>query len=388
MERQMIDRLGRGLVFVAGSVVGGLALAFVIVALRPDLIRRSAAAPQMAAIQPAAQREPRSANGLARVTYSDAVQRALPSVVNISTSRLVKEWVAPASLGDLFGDFMPKWQQRTEHSLGSGVIVDHAGHIVTNHHVIANADAIQVQLADGRVADAKIVGRDPDTDLAVLKIELSNLPVAIFGRSDDLRVGDVVLAIGDPIGLSQTVTHGIVSATSRQQLGVAPLEDFIQTDAPINFGNSGGALVDSSGALIGINTAIVAKNLGVEGIGFAIPVNMVRGVLSDIVARGRVIRGWIGIVPQDVSDEQATQFGLAHGGVLLVNLFVRSPALQAGLLPRDLIQSVDGTAVHSAQDTLARVAAHKPGSSVAIRILRGSKTLELKIAVTERPQTY
>src|SRR5690348_2621762 len=332
----MIERLGRGLVFVAGSVVGGLALAFVIIALRPDLIRRDTAVPQPAAAAPAIRPvvheetpvgEPAAVppSAPARVTYSDAVQRALPAVVNISTSRLVRE-MAPLSLGQMFGDFMPRYREGIERSLGSGVIVDTAGHIVTNHHVIANADSIQVQLADGRVADAKIVGRDPDTDLAVLKVDLGNLPVAMFGRSDQLHVGDVVLAIGNPIGLSQTVTHGIVSATSRQQLGVAPLEDFIQTDAAINFGNSGGALVDSSGALVGINTAIVAKNLGVEGIGFAIPVNMVRGVLSDIIANGRVVRGWIGIVPEDVSNEQAVQYGLAQGGVLIANLYVGSPA--------------------------------------------------------------
>src|SRR6185437_2607473 len=239
---------------------------------------------------------------------------------------------------------------------GSGVIVDPEGHIVTNHHVIANADSVRVQLADGLVADAHIVGRDPDTDLAVLKIDLNDLPIAELGRSDQLKVGDVVLAIGNPVGLSQTVTHGIVSATSRQQLGIAALEDFIQTDAPINFGNSGGALVDSSGALIGINTAIVAKNLGVEGISFAIPVNMVRGVLSDIIAHGRVIRGWIGIVPEDVTDEQAAQLGLAQGGVLIANLYVGSPGQQAGLQPGDLIQTIGGADMHSAQDALARIA--------------------------------
>ena len=241
------------------------------------------------------------------------MQRAAPAVVNVYTTRLVTERLAP-SLGELFGEYMPRYRQRIERSLGSGVIVDKDGHIVTNHHVIANADSIRVQLADGRVADARIVGRDPDTDLAVLKIDLSPLPVATFGRSDQLKVGDVVLAIGNPIGLSQTVTHGIVSAVSRQQLGIAPLEDFIQTDAAINFGNSGGALVDASGALVGINTAIVAKNIGVEGIGFAIPVNMVRGVLGDIIAHGRVIRGWIGIVPEDLPEEQAQQLGLAQAG--------------------------------------------------------------------------
>ena len=245
---------------------------------------------------------------------------------------------------------------------------------------------MRVQLEDGRVADAHIVGRDPDTDLAVLKIDLSPLPVATFGRSDQLKVGDVVLAIGNPIGLSHTVTHGIVSATSRQQLGIAPLEDFIQTDAPINFGNSGGALVDSSGALIGINTAIVAKNLGVEGIGFAIPVNMVRGVLSDIIANGRVIRGWIGIVPEDVSDEQAAQLGLAQGGVVIANLYVGSPGQQAGLQPGDLVLAIGGVTLHSAQDALARIAIEKPGSVLAIKVLRGRRTLEMKAHVSERPR--
>ncbi len=378
----MIERVSRGLVFVAGSVVGGLALAFLIVALRPDLIRRGAANAPPISARPTA-----GAPAPARVTYAAAVQRASPAVVNIYTERLVTERVAPQTLGELFGDFLPRTRQRMEHSLGSGVIVDEAGHIVTNHHVIANADSIRVQLADGRAADAKVVGRDPDTDLAVLKIDLPQLPTATFGRSDRLQVGDVVLAIGNPIGLSQTVTHGIVSATSRQRLGIATLEDFIQTDAPINFGNSGGALIDSSGALIGINTAIVAKNLGVEGIGFAIPVNMVRGVLSDIISNGRVIRGWIGIVPADVTDEQAAQLGLARGGVLLANLYVGSPGQQAGLRPGDLLLAVDGSPVNSAQDTLARIATHKPGSTLAIKVLRGGKTLDIKAAVSERPRT-
>jgi serine peptidase DegS len=377
----MLERLGRGLTFVVGSVVGGLALAFLIVAVRPDLIRRGAApALPMPAVSSPALPAP------ARVTYSAAVQRAAPAVVNVYTQRLVRERVAP-SLGELFGDFLPRYRQRIERSLGSGVIVDHSGHIVTNHHVIANADAVRVQLADGRIAEAHIVGRDPDTDLAVLQIDLSPLPVATFGRSDQLKVGDVVLAIGNPIGLSQTVTHGIVSATSRQQLGIAPLEDFIQTDAPINFGNSGGALVDSSGALIGINTAIVAKNLGVEGIGFAIPVNMVRGVLSDIIAHGRVIRGWIGIVPEDVTDEQAAQLGLAQGGVLIANLYVGSPAQQAGLQPGDLLLAINATTLNSAQDALARIANEKPGSVLAIRVLRGKRTFEVKAHVSERPRT-
>ena len=383
----MLERLGRGLTFVVGSIVGGLALAFVIVAVRPDLIRRPAPATFVPSPPPmTATASSVDIPAPARVTYNAAVQRAAPSVVNIYTQRVVRERVPP-SLGDLFGEFLPRQRARIERSLGSGVIVDEDGHIVTNHHVIANADSISVQLEDGRVADAHIVGRDPDTDLAVLKINLSPLPVAIFGRSDQLKVGDVVLAIGNPIGLTHTVTHGIVSATSRQQLGIAPLEDFIQTDAPINFGNSGGALVDSSGALIGINTAIVAKNLGVEGIGFAIPVNMVRGVLSDIIAHGRVIRGWIGIVPEDITDEQAAQLGLAQGGVLIANLYVGSPAQEAGLQPGDLIQAISGTALHSAQDALARIAGEKPGANLAIKVLRGRRTMEVKAHVSERPRT-
>jgi serine peptidase DegS len=378
----MLRRLGGALVFVAGSVVGGLALAFLVVALRPELLRGAARAPAPVAAPPALP----TAAASPRVTYADAVERAAPAVVNIYTARLVTERVAP-SLGELFGEYIPHYRQRIERSLGSGVIVDEAGHIVTNHHVIANADSIRVQLADGRVADARIVGRDPDTDLAVLKIDLTPLPVVIFGRSDRLKVGDVVLAIGDPIGLSQTVTHGIVSAVSRQQLGIAPLEDFIQTDAPINFGNSGGALIDTSGALVGINTAIVAKNIGVEGIGFAIPVNMVRGVLSDIIAHGRVIRGWIGIVPEDLPEQQAQQLGLGQAAVVIGNLYAGSPAQRAGLLPGDLLLGIDGTAPHSAQDALGRIASRQPGASVVLRGMRAGRVFEVRAQVGERPHS-
>jgi serine protease DegS len=373
-------RLGRTLAFIAGSIVGGLALAFVIVLIRPELLGRASGA-----AQPAAEAR---APVVARVTYADAVQRAAPAVVNIYTARLVTEQVAPSRLDRLFGDLWPRTRQRIERSLGSGVIVDVRGHIVTNHHVIANADSIRVQLADGRIGDATIVGRDPDTDLAVLQTGLEPLPVMPLGRSDRLKVGDVVLAIGNPLGLSQSVTHGIVSATSRGQLGVAQFENFIQTDAPINFGNSGGALVDAYGDLVGINTAIVAKNLGVEGIGFAIPVNLVRGVLAAIVAQGRVIRGWIGIVPEDLSDAQAARLGADKGGLLIRDLYVRSPALEAGLRLGDVLTAIDGTPVRTSQEAIARIATRKPGEMLTLQGVRRREPFEVEVRVGERPPEF
>ncbi len=427
-----LNTIGRALTFVGASVVSGLALAFLLVAWRPELIRR-AAPPRDAAAGSAAARlapgaieetsaaaaarfsaastgaaavgggtgdpagapaaaDPRGAarravEGPARVTYADAVERAAPAVVNIFTARHVTERIAPSPFDELFGDtLIPRIRHRTESSLGSGVIIDGQGHIVTNQHVIANADEIRVQLADGRTAVASVVGRDPDTDLAVLQIKLRDLPVMPLGRSDQLRVGDVVLAIGDSLGLSQTVTHGIVSATSRQQLGIATLEDFIQTDAPINFGNSGGALIDTNGELIGINTAIVAKSLGVEGIGFAIPVNMVRGVVSEIIAKGRVVRGWIGIVPEDITNDQAAQLGLARGGVVVATLYLGSPAVQAGLRSGDLLTTIDGARIESAQELMAHIAGRMPGTVVRVRGLRGLAPFEATVRVAERPQ--
>jgi serine protease DegS len=402
-----MTRAHSSLVFLAGSIIGGLALAFVAVFLRPDLLPRArtdgtaappadgaaltspgpapAAAPAPAvtpaspgAGAPGALNEPRS--------FASAVERAAPAVVNVYTARVVTERLPRNPLEELFGDLGPRYRQRVERALGSGVIVDDDGHIVTNHHVIANADSIRVQLADGREAEAAIVGRDPDTDLAVLRVRLTRLPVMPLGRSDALRVGDMVLAIGNPIGLSQTVTHGIISATGRGQLGVATFENFIQTDAPINVGNSGGALIDTTGQLIGINTAVVAKNLGVEGIGFAIPVNLVRGVQREIIAKGRVVRGWIGIAPEDIPDDQARRLGLARGGVVITNLYVNSPALAAGLQPGDLVLAVDGAAVRTAQEALTRIALLAPGKALQLRIQRGQQVADVSIEVTERPR--
>jgi serine protease DegS len=405
-------RIGNAAIFLAGTVVGGLALAFVVVLARPDLLRPAApmaAAPAAAgpaaaapaavtatspastagaAAAPAVAASPGSGTDPALLSYAGAVRRAAPAVVNVYTERRVTEQVAPSALDQLFGDFWPRYRQRVQRALGSGVIVDASGHIITNHHVVENADTIMVQVADGREARAEVVGRDPDTDLAVLSIKLKHLPVMTLGRSDQLQVGDPVLAIGNPFGLSQTVTHGIVSATGRGQLGVATFENFIQTDAAINFGNSGGALVNAQGELVGINTAMLGKDstVAVEGIGFAIPVNLARGVMEEILDHGHVIRGWIGIVPEDLDDAQAQQLGLARGGVVVANLYVNSPAYAAGMRQGDIVLQIDGKPVRNAQDTLVQIAAKKPGSKLRVQLLRGHATQDMTLQVGEKPQ--
>jgi serine peptidase DegS len=383
--------------FFALSAVVGLAAAFLAVMVRPELVTRRAPAPGPEA--PAAAPEPAPRPAAVAPTpvvtdmphavnsYADAVEKAAPAVVNIYTARLVTERVQPSAIEELFGDARPRYRQRLEQSLGSGVIVDHAGHVITNHHVIASADLIRAQLADGRIAEAKIVGRDPDTDLAILQLNLDkNVPVMPLGHSDRMRVGDIVLAIGNPVGLSQTVTQGIVSATGRGQLGVATFENFIQTDAPINVGNSGGALINTNGELIGINTAVLAKNLGVEGIGFAIPVNLVRGVMNEILTKGRVVRGWIGILPTDIDETEARRFNLSRPGVVVVKLVIGSPAADAGIEPRDIILKVNGVAVQSAQDALTRIANAKPGQKIRVAGIRGTQPFDSEVAVTERPR--
>ncbi len=387
------------LTFVAASAIVGLAAAFIAVVVRPELVARRP--PAQAAPAPAAKPAPASPSSVAPMvnpqaaqpppravnSYAEAVERAAPAVVNIYTARIVKEQLRPNPIEELFGDVRPRVRQRLEQSLGSGVIVDAEGHVITNHHVIEKADVIRAQLADGRIADAKVVGRDPDTDLAVLQLDLKkNIPVMPLGHSDRMRVGDIVLAIGNPVGLSQTVTQGIVSATGRAQLGVATYENFIQTDAPINVGNSGGALINTNGELIGINTAVLAKNLGVEGIGFAIPVNLVRGVMTEILTKGRVVRGWVGIVPIDADDMIARRSGLARPGVVVYNLYIDSPATDAGIQLRDIIVTVGGVKVQSAQDMLTRIANVKPGRKVAITGIRGTEPFSADVMVSERPR--
>jgi serine protease DegS len=329
------------------------------------------------------------------VSYADAVDATAPAVVNIYTERrIVVPNVSglPPQFAQLFGDVWPDYRERVERSLGSGIIYDVHGHVVTNFHVIARAAQIQVQLKDGRAAPATLVGVDRDTDLAVLRIGLGTLPIMPLGRSDRLRVGEPVLAIGNPLGLGQTVTQGIVSATGRGQLGVTIFENFIQTDAAINFGNSGGALVDSSGKLVGLNSAIAGRQAGIEGIGFAIPVDLVRGVVDAIVKEGRVVRGWIGVVPRNLSPVEVEQLEVPEGSVLVRNVYRNSPASAQGLASGDVITQVNGKPLRGAQDLLARVAMLKPGQPVRIRFLRfaqgGSDGLEhnVRIEVIERPQ--
>jgi serine protease DegS len=368
--------------FLIRAAVVGLAAAFLLVWWRPGLLGKATVGAPSVPAQAAALRPT-----VVMQSFADAVARAAPAVVNIYTARVVTERTQAPALNQFFGDFWPSYRQRVERSLGSGVIVDAAGTIVTNQHVIAGADSIRVQLADGRIADATIAGQDPESDIAILHLGLRELPVMPLGRSDTLRVGDIVLAIGNPYGIGQTVTQGIVSATGRGQLGLATFENFIQTDAAINLGNSGGALIDAQGDLVGINTAVLNRAYGgPEGIGFAIPINLVRGVMEQILKVGHVVRGWLGFVPQDLSDEQAAQLGIAAGGgVTVVNILVKSPAFESGVRPGDLIINLGGEPVRSAQDLVSRVAALPPGAEVDLEGRHGRQTYKVKLKVLERP---
>ena len=307
-------------------------------------------------------------------------------MVNIYTARVVSNESRPSDGNSLLHQNPSSVRRRVEGSLGSGVIVDTDGHLVTNHHVIQGADEIRVQLADGRVATPSIVGTDPDTDLAILRVDLPDPPVMPMGRSNELRAGDVVLAIGNPFGLSQTVTQGIVSATGRGRLGVTDFEDFIQTDAAINFGNSGGALINADGELIGINTAVLAQTLGTDGISFAIPVNMVRGVMDQILEHGRVRRGWLGVSSEEVPRAAAAALGIDPPAALRIsNVDPHGPAALVGLRTDDLVTHLNGQPIVNAQEALNRVAAMSPGSTLDIRARRGSARLDLHATLQERP---
>ena len=323
------------------------------------------------------------------VTYADAVTIAAPAVVNLYTTKVINKPAHPLfedpQFRRYFGDNGPK-QRRMESSLGSGVIMSPEGYILTNNHVTSGADQIVVALRDGRETLARVVGSDPETDLAVLKIDLKNLPSITLGRSDGLRVGDVALAIGNPFGVGQTVTMGIISATGRNQLGLNSYEDFIQTDAAINPGNSGGALVDANGNLTGINTAIFSKSGGSQGIGFAIPVKLAMEVMKSIIEHGQVIRGWLGIEVQPLTKELAESFGLTgRPGIVVAGIFRDGPAQKAGLQLGDVILSIDGAPAGDGRKSMNQVALIKPTDKVAILVMRNGKEIKLSAEIGLRP---
>ena len=370
--------------FLVKASIAGLAIAFVVLLLRPDLLG------QKRPIVEILESQPTTGLGSGPVSYAAAVEAAAPAVVNIYTTKIVTESASPLFshpfFREFFGDqFAPR--QRLESSLGSGVIVSDDGYILTNNHVVAGAAEIEVAFRDGRSAEARLVGTDPESDLAILKIELSDLPVITFSGQKALRVGDVVLAIGNPFGVGQTVTMGIVSATGRDRVGISTYENFIQTDAAINPGNSGGALVDAHGNLVGINTAIFSKSGGSQGIGFAIPTSIARDIMGQIIETGRVSRGWLGIEGQDITPQLAESFNLQDvTGVIVAGIQRNGPAAQAGLRPGDIITEVDGqpaTDRRTVMDITARVT---PGSNLNIKILREGKVMEMTAVVGERPQ--
>ncbi|MEJ2575334.1 MAG: trypsin-like peptidase domain-containing protein [Gammaproteobacteria bacterium] len=371
----------RAFSFVFTSVATGLAAAFLLVLLRPDLVSpRSVPQRPVVAAAPSVD------------SYAEAVAAAAPSVVSVFASKLTRERRNPLLDDPLFrrffggGDEQPK--VRRENSLGSGVMVDPNGYVLTNNHVIDGASEIRVALGDGSEVPARVVGVDPDTDLAVLQAggEIP-LPVASLGRSDDLRVGDVVLAIGNPFAVGQTVTMGIVSATGRNQLGITNFENFIQTDAAINPGNSGGALVNTRGEIVGINTAIFSRSGGSLGIGFAIPVQIAQAVMAEIIEHGRVIRGWLGITGQNLTVALAESLGLeGASGILVSGVLPDGPADLAGIAPGDVIVAVDGQAITGSVDLLNRIAGYAPGTRVAVDIVREHGAATLHARVEERPR--
>ncbi|MGM0783427.1 MAG: Do family serine endopeptidase [Pseudomonadota bacterium] len=385
--------------------ITGVLLAIVLLNTFPQLLERSStprvssspveaptAAPES---EPAPRPTPevRQAAPLSReqgpASYATAVENAAPAVVNIYSSRVVEREEHPLMsdpfFRQFFGDELPS-QQRLLSSLGSGVIVSEDGYVLTNHHVIDGADEIQVALRDGRETLAEVVGTDPESDLAVLRIDVDDLPVISLANSQDVAVGDVALAIGNPFGVGQTVTMGIISATGRSHLGLNAYEDFIQTDAAINPGNSGGALVNADGALVGINTAIFSRSGGSQGVGFAIPTRLASSILDDLVTKGRVIRGWLGIEAQEMTPELAASFGLnAPEGVVIAGVVPDGPADRANLRPGDVLLEVDGRPILDARIAMSDIAAIEPGADLPLTVVRGGETLSVTLEVGERP---
>ena len=369
------------------AVTISLAALFVVVTLRPDLVSWSARNGGIVTVREA---EDRPGDRASMTSLSSAAKKAMPSVVNIFTSKEVKVPRHPFMDDPLFrrffGDQLDGDTQNSS-SLGSGVIVGPEGYILTNHHVIEAADEIELALADGRKAPARIVGTDPDTDLAVLKVDIADLPAVTFGNPQKLSVGDMVLAIGNPFGVGQTVTMGIVSALGRSHLGISTFENFIQTDAAINPGNSGGALVDSAGNLVGINSAIYSRSGGSLGIGFAIPADLAKQVMQQIVGTGSVTRGWIGVEVQDISAEQAASFRLTGtNGTLISRVQPGGPADRAGVKAGDILVAVESNPVADMTNMLNLIAALEPGKQATLKILRNRAEMLIEVNVGKRPK--
>ncbi len=359
-----------------------LAAYFVVATLHPDWIGRAApAGNQISVTEAPATHVAAPAPG----SLSAAAKRAAPAVVSININKTARRH--PQADTPWFRFFFGDQADQPQVGLGSGVIVSAEGYILTNNHVIAGADEIEVVLNDGRHTPGKVIGTDPDTDLAVLKVTLDKLPAMTLGNSDSMEVGDRVLAIGNPFGVGQTVTSGIVSALGRNQLGINTFENFIQTDAAINPGNSGGALVDINGNLAGINTAIYSRSGGNMGIGFAIPISTARQVLEAIVRDGKVTRGWIGVEPNDLTQELAQTFGVkTQQGVIITGVLQNGPAARAGIRPGDVIISAAGQKTANVQQLLSVVAALKPGVAARFALQRNGEPMELEVTPNERPR--
>ncbi|RQU73068.1 Do family serine endopeptidase [Burkholderia cenocepacia] len=385
--------LRRFWLFFAQAVTVLLALMFIVVTLKPQWLQRQGQLGKQLATPIVALREvaPGIGGAPATTSYAEAAQKAMPAVVNVFSSKDGSLPPDPRAKDPLFRYFFGdrnarKQQDEPAANLGSGVIVSPEGYILTNQHVVDGADQIEVALADGRTATAKVIGSDPETDLAVLKINMMNLPTITLGRSDQSRVGDVVLAIGNPFGVGQTVTMGIISALGRNHLGINTFENFIQTDAPINPGNSGGALVDVNGNLLGINTAIYSRSGGSLGIGFAIPVSTARTVLESIITTGSVTRGWIGVEPQDVTPEIAESFGLQQkSGAIVAGVLQGGPADKAGIKPGDILVSVNGDEITDTTKLLNTVAQIKPGTPTKVHVVRKGKQFDVNVVIGKRP---
>lgn len=377
----------------AQAVTVMLAALFVVATLKPEWLSESRVA---SLVNTASLKESDYDGQLSPGSYHDAVKRSMPAVVNIFTSKgsgkpKARKGASPNSADPLFkfffGDQLP--EEEPSSSLGSGVLVSPEGYILTNHHVISDADEIDVALSDGRKVKAQVIGSDPETDIAVLKIEAKQLPAPItLGKVESVHIGDVVLAIGNPFGVGQTVTSGIVSALGRDHVGINTFENFIQTDAAINPGNSGGALIDTRGNLIGINTAIYSNNGGSMGIGFAIPVSLAKQVMESILTNGSVTRGWIGVEPQNLSKELLESLGLPARtqGVLLSGVLEGGPAAKGGVKPGDVLITVNGNPTKDVRQLLNQIAQIAPGNEARLKILRKDKELELTVQTGKRPK--